>query len=241
MGRLDNPVRASHGWLAGKPANAYPRGDGHEGIMGHMTVWSEPLLQGRALPDGARVGIMGGSFDPPHEGHVHVSKQALKRFGLDLLVWLVSPGNPLKPKPPAPMSARLEAARVLIDHPRILLSDYEARVGTRFTAATLQGLVARHPAARFVWVMGADNLAQFHHWENWRGIMENVPLGIVARPGERLDARTAPAAKIYHAARVPGRASHRLATTRAPAWCFINAPMVPQSSSAIRASGTWGA
>ena len=129
------------------------------------------------------IGLLGGSFDPPHAGHAHITREALKRFRLDQVWWLVSPGNPLKAAAPAPLARRMAAARALIDHPRVLISDFEARAGTRYTAETLRALMARYPQVRFVWLMGADNLAQLHRWQNWQWILENVPVGVRARPG----------------------------------------------------------
>lgn len=189
---------------------------------------------------GQRVGLLGGSFDPPHAGHVHITLAALKRFRLDQVWWLLSPGNPLKTAGPAPIGRRMAAARRLMDHPRVVISDFESRVGTRYTAQTLQALMARQPGVRFVWLMGADNLATLHHWQNWRWIMDNVPIGVMARPGDRISARTSPAANRYERWRLRGRASAVLAGQSAPAWCFINLPMVDQSSSRIRARGDWG-
>ncbi len=120
---------------------------------------------------GMRVGLFGGSFDPPHAGHVHVTKWAMKAFGLDRVWWLVSPGNPLKPDAPAELDRRLAAARAIMRRPRVDVTDVEARMGTRYTAATLAGLRARYPGVRFVWLMGADNLAGFHRWDRWEEIM----------------------------------------------------------------------
>ncbi len=188
---------------------------------------------------GQTVGLFGGSFDPPHAGHVHVTREALKRFGLDRVWWLVSPGNILKQTGPAPMAERMAAARALMDHPRVTVTDIEARLGTRATADTLARLRAIYPGVRFVWLMGADNLAQFHRWRDWRDIMETVPLGVLARPGQRISARMSPAARIYRKYRVSGQASQTLARASAPAWCFVNVPMVDLSSTAIRASGKW--
>lgn len=188
---------------------------------------------------GQVVGLLGGSFDPPHFGHLHISQAALTRFELDQLWWLVSPGNPLKKHGPAPMTDRLQAARALTTHPRIKVTDIEARLGTRYTARTLQQLQRRYPHVHFVWLMGADNLAQFHRWQDWRWIMDNVPVGVLARPGDRISARVSRAARIYRAARIPGRASALLARSALPAWCFINLPLSQQSSSAIRARGEW--
>ncbi len=189
---------------------------------------------------GQTVGLLGGSFDPPHAGHANITRQALRRFGLDQVWWLVSPGNPLKLHGPAPMEDRIAACHAVIDHPRLQITDFEARAGTHFTAETLVALRLVYPGVRFVWLMGADNLAQFHRWQQWRWIMRTVPVGVLARPGDRLTARTSKAAQVFEKARISGRASQLLARAEAPAWCFINVPMVNLSSSAIRAKGHWG-
>ena len=189
---------------------------------------------------GQIIGLLGGSFDPPHEGHVHITQAALKRFGLDHVWWMVSPGNPLKDRGPAPLADRVQAARAMMQHPRVQVTQVEAHLKTRYTAQTIRALRQRNPGVRFVWLMGADNLAQFHRWQDWRWIIETVPVGVIARPGDRIAARLSKAAQVYHDARIPGRAAHVLGRLDAPAWCFINVPMSPQSSSAIRARGEWG-
>ena len=171
--------------------------------------YTTPLIR-----PGQSIGLLGGSFDPPHAGHVHISLEAMKRFGLDRLWWLVSPGNPLKVNGPAPMDKRLAASREIMTHPRVDVTDIEAQMGTRYTAETLQKLRARYPATRFVWLMGSDNLVQFDRWDRWRQIAASVPIGVLSRPGSRVAARHAPA----HAAPPPravGRAPSRRA--RAPA------------------------
>lgn len=188
---------------------------------------------------GQVIGLLGGSFDPPHAGHVHISEQALRRFGLDRIWWLVSPGNPLKKRGPAPMSRRAEAARRLIRNPRIEVTDFEAQVGTRYTAETILALYHHYPRTRFVWLMGADNLAQFHLWDSWEWIMQNIPIGVIARPGDRMGARTSPAAQRFERFRIPGKSSRLLGHAAAPAWCFINVPMMKLSSTQIRARGEW--
>ncbi len=185
------------------------------------------------------IGLFGGSFDPPHAGHVHITREALKRFGLDRVWWLVSPGNPLKDRGPAKLERRMKVAREMMDHPRVTISDFEARVGTRYTAETVAALQAAYPQVRFVWLMGADNLAQFHLWKDWQEIVARVPLGILARPGDRVEGRTAKAAQVFRHARLPARASHLLGTCEAPAWCFVNVPMQEVSSTKIRAAGDW--
>ena len=193
-----------------------------------------------ALPlarPGQVIGLLGGSFDPPHAGHLHISREALRRFALDRLWWLVSPGNPLKPHGPAPLAERMAAARAMVDHPRMAVTDFEAQAGTRYTAQTLTALRHTAPRVRFVWLMGADNLAQFHRWQDWQSIIETVPVGVLARPGQRISARMSPAARIYRHACLPLRASRLLGQAQAPAWCFVNVPMMEISSTALRAQG----
>ena len=188
---------------------------------------------------GQVIGLLGGSFDPAHAGHVHITTTALKRFQLDRIWWMVSPGNPLKENGPAPMAERLQAARSVMQHPKVDITDIEATLGTRYTADTLAALQRLYHGVQFVWLMGADNLTQFHHWQDWQWIMDNVPVGVVARPGDRIAARLSKTARVYANARIPGRAAHTLRDYAAPAWSFINLPMSSQSSSAIRARGEW--
>ena len=192
------------------------------------------------MTKGLRVGLLGGSFDPAHDGHVHITREALRRFALDRVIWLVSPGNPLKEHGPAPLAKRMQRARdVMGDDPRVTISDAETRLGTRYTADTIAALKAQHLGVNFVWLMGADNLRQFHRWDNWQGIMQSVPIGVLARPGDRISARTSPAARIFQHARLRQEQSHLLPISAAPAWCFVNVPMASQSSTAIRAKGGW--
>lgn len=188
---------------------------------------------------GATIGLLGGSFDPAHEGHVHITLEAMKRLGLDEVWWLVTPGNPLKAHGPQPMAQRLAHARKIMDHPRVQVTGIEETLGTRFTAETLEAMFDAYPGVNFVWLMGADNLAGFHRWERWDWIMEALPICVIARPGERVAARVSPAARIYRGRRVPGRDAARILTLPAPAWSLINVPMRPHSSSAIRARGDW--
>tara|TARA_R110000868_G_scaffold69764_3_gene205203 strand:- start:135046 stop:135753 length:708 start_codon:yes stop_codon:yes gene_type:complete len=188
---------------------------------------------------GQRIGLLGGSFDPPHEGHAHITREALKRFGLDSVWWLVSPGNPLKSHGPAPLETRLAASRALVQHPRVCITGIEARTNTRYTAETLRALRRMYPGVTFVWLMGADNLVQFDKWQEWRWIMENYPIGVLARPGERLGARNSRAARIFRSHRLKGRESRLLGRSTAPAWCFVNVPMTEISSSVIRQRGDW--
>ncbi|MEL6953473.1 MAG: nicotinate-nucleotide adenylyltransferase [Pseudomonadota bacterium] len=195
-----------------------------------------PRAEGRMT-----VGLLGGSFDPPHSGHVHISREALKRLRLNAIWWLVTPGNPLKRDAPADLQRRMAAARGLVQHPRIHVSDLEARLGLTYTAETIDALRRHYPDVHFVWLMGADNLAQFHRWQNWRAIMETVPVAVMARPGERISARTSTAAQCYSFAKLPAAAAPVLARRAAPSWCFLNVPMRDISSSEIRRSGAWRA
>ena len=203
---------------------------------------SGAILFRHSLPFATRgqtVGLLGGSFDPAHEGHAHITREALKRFGLDQVWWLVSPGNPMKEHGPAPLAQRTARAAEVMDHPRVTITDIEAQMGTRYTAETLAGLQGLYPGVRFVWLMGADNLAQFHLWQDWRQIARTVPLGVLARPGQRISARMSRAAALFAPYRIPARQSRLLARAEAPAWCFVNVPMVDVSSTALRAAGAW--
>lgn len=188
-----------------------------------------------AASPGMRIGLLGGSFDPAHEGHVHVTEQALKRFGLDRVWWLVSPGNPLKQHGPAPLAERMAVARRVMDDPRVIVTDLESRMGTRLTIDTIRRLQAAYPGVRFVWLMGADNLVQFAQWDHWREIAARVPIGVLARPGSRLPGRLSKAAQVLRRWRLPESAASRLAMAPPPAWVMINIPMSSLSSSAIRA------
>jgi nicotinate-nucleotide adenylyltransferase len=184
-----------------------------------------------------RIGLFGGSFDPPHAGHVAASRLALSRLRLDRLWWLVTPGNPLKPHAPADLDARLAAASAAAGDPRIAITGAEATFGTRYTADTLAAIVSRHPAADFVWVMGADNLAGFHRWRNWRGIAELLPMAVVDRPGSTLTALASPAARALGRHRVREAAAKALPGSAPPAWTFLHGPRIPLSSSDLRRAG----
>lgn len=202
----------------------------------------EDLRRGRGGPQaaaGQRVGLLGGSFDPPHAGHVHITRWALKAFGLDRVWWLVSPGNPLKPDAPAELARRLAAARAIMAHPRVEVTDLESWLGTRYTAETLRAVTARWPGVRFVWLMGADNLAGFHRWERWPEIMATVPVGVLARPGDQLRAGLSPAARRFARWRLPQQAARALPFRAPPAWTLVSGRMLDLSSSELRARGEW--
>lgn len=192
----------------------------------------------RAEP-GLRIGLLGGSFDPPHAGHAHITRWALRRLGLDRVWWLVSPGNPLKPRGPAALALRMQACRALMRHPRVEITDIEARLGTRYTAETLARLRARYPGVRFVWLMGADNLAQFHRWDRWRTIAATTPIAVLARPGAQLKAGLSPAARRFATARRRPEAARGLALSKPPAWTLLTGAMSDLSSTRLRGEGAW--
>ena len=185
---------------------------------------------------GQRVGLLGGSFDPAHEGHVRLTEEALKRFGLDRVWWLVTPGNPLKAHGPAPLAERIADARQLMDDPRVTVTGIEAALKTRKTVDTIAALQAHYPAVRFTWLMGSDNLVQFPRWDRWREIAARVPIGVLARPGSRLKARTSKAAQIMAASRLPDSQARLLGSTPPPAWVMVDMPLSNASSTAIRAA-----
>ncbi|MBD3836590.1 MAG: nicotinate-nucleotide adenylyltransferase [Brevundimonas sp.] len=189
-----------------------------------------------------KVGLFGGSFNPAHDGHAHVAETAMRRLGLDRVVWLVSPQNPLKhARDSAPLAERMASARRQAQGPAMIVSDFESRIGVRWTVDTLRALVARHPGVRFVWLMGSDNLADFHRWRGWTDIMRLMPVAVIARPGSLLDSRTAPAAARFARFRVPAEQAGLLPSLEAPAWTYLTAPLNALSSSAIRAARASGA
>lgn len=187
-----------------------------------------------------KVGLFGGSFNPAHDGHLHVAETALKRLGLDRVVWLVSPQNPLKSSSEmAPLDLRMASARKMATKagPAMLVSDFETRAQTQWTVDTLRVLKARYPGVKFVWLMGSDNLASFHHWRGWADIMRMMPLAVVARPGSLLDSLTAPAAARFAPYRIPAAQAGLMASLKAPSWTYLTGPLNPRSSTAIRANG----
>lgn len=185
---------------------------------------------------GQRVGLLGGSFNPPHAGHLHISRLALKRLGLQRVWWIVSPGNPLKSHQELrPLAERMAAARTLARDPRIVVTAFEADLPTPYTAATLGFLKRRLPATCFVWLMGADSLPAFHRWRQWREIFSSVPIAVLDRPGNHLGGLAARAARAYGAARLPETRAKSLASRRPPCWAVLTGPLSPVSSTALRA------
>jgi nicotinate-nucleotide adenylyltransferase len=180
---------------------------------------------------GMVVGLLGGSFDPAHAGHVHITEAALNGMGLHAVWWLVTPGNPLKARQPAALEVRVAYAK------RVMRNPLEAQLGTRTTVETVARLQAMYPGVHFVWLMGADNLVQFHKWERWRDILRMVPVGVLARPGWGVKARLSVAARAFRVDRV--KRGEGIGLRKPPAWCFMNLRMDATSSSAIRARGEW--
>lgn len=192
----------------------------------------------RALPahaPGMRVGLFGGSFNPPHAAHRAVSLFAMKRLGLDRVWWLVTPGNPLKDtRALPPLAQRLAAAETVADHPRLVVTALEAQIRTRYTLDTLRYLTGHCRGVRFVWVMGLDNLRNFHRWRGWKAIMEAMPVAIVDRGGVGLSALASPMAQTFAGSRIPEPLAGRLAELEPPAWVLLHGFKSPLSSTALR-------
>ena len=186
-----------------------------------------------------RIGLFGGTFDPPHLAHLGASLLAMKRLKLDRVWWLVTPGNPLKDtRGLRPLAERMAQARALSNHPRVDVSGIEAVINTRYTYDTLEFLVRRCPGVRFVWVMGADNLRSFYRWQNWRGIANLMPMAVVDRMGSSLYATGGRAAQALARYRLPERFAPELAERHAPAWLYLHGLKSPLSSTALRAKRT---
>ena len=204
------------------------RSEGHRG---------EVRVRLPAHSPGMRIGLFGGTFDPPHEAHLGACLLAMKRLNLDAVWWLVTPGNPLKDtRGLAPIEQRMIAARSLARHPRIKILDLEAQIGTRFTYETLVYLRAHCPGVFFVWIMGADNLRSFHKWQQWRGIAGLVPIAVVDRLGPSLYASASPAGNALARARIAECAAKSLPRRRPPAWVYLHGLKSPLSSTALRAA-----
>jgi len=186
--------------------------------------------------EGQRVGLFGGSFNPPHDGHVHVSEQALRRLNLDWVWWLVTPGNPLKDQSQlAPLETRLRACENITPDPRMKITGFEALRPSRYTVDALNYIVTRNPHLSFVWIMGADNLAQFHRWDRWREIAAMMPIAVIDRPGSTLSHHSAFAAKALSDFRIDENDSALLISQPAPAWTFLHGPRSSLSSTVLRA------
>ena len=204
----------------------------------------DPSCMSHGIPpysDGMRIGLLGGSFNPPHEAHRAISLFAMKRLRLDRIWWLVSPGNPLKDNGTLhTLRERVSAAKKIAHHPRIDISCLETVIGTRYTADTISYLRRRCPGARFVWIMGADNLAQFSRWERWQNIASMVPIAVVDRPPDSFRALASTAAQTLMRNRIDERSAGSLASRRAPSWTFLTGLKSNLSSTGLRnPDGSW--
>ena len=190
---------------------------------------------------GRRVGLLGGSFNPAHHGHLLISRMALSHLALDEVWWMVSPQNPLKTEEGmASLDDRIVSAQAAAQHPRIRVTDIETRLGTRFTADTLVQLQAWFPATHFVWLMGADNMQQISRWQDWTAIFETVPVAVFGRPDYSIGAMTSTAARRFAKRRVLLHQARALADLEPPAWTFIHYRHDPISATAIRAAAEAG-
>ena len=185
---------------------------------------------------GMRIGLLGGSFNPPHAAHRLISLTALKRLALDQVWWMVTPGNPLKEHGGLlPLGHRIRLSRQVARHPRIKITAFEASIGTAYTERSLSFLRRRFPGVHFVWLMGADNLASFHRWKEWETIFRLMPIAAEDRPAWRYKALSSPAAGRFSRFRIPENEAAALASLDPPAWCYLSGPLSKLSSTALRA------
>lgn len=189
----------------------------------------------RANPPLKTIGLMGGSFNPAHGGHRAISLFAIRALQLDAYYWMVSPGNPLKSKKDmAPLSARMASAKFQTRRSRIKVTAIEQELGTIYTVDTLRKMVARYPKTQFIWIMGTDNLLQFHHWRQWRSIARLMPIAVIARPGYGTKAVAGPAmAWLRRFVRRPDQ-HHHWTRWSTPALVFLRFRPDPRSATAIR-------
>jgi len=184
---------------------------------------------------GMRIGLFGGSFNPPHDGHRLVAETALRRLHLHQIWWMISPGNPLKRQGDLKsLEQRVAMSRMLVRDPRIRVTTFEAEYNLRYTAETIAFVRRRRPGVHFVWIIGADNLAGFHKWQNWQTIVETIPIAVIDRPGATLAFLSAKMAKRFDLARVDEAHAADLALRKAPAWTFIHGPRSFHSSTQLR-------
>ncbi|WP_336276449.1 nicotinate-nucleotide adenylyltransferase [Bartonella sp. CB178] len=184
------------------------------------------------------VGLFGGSFNPPHLGHLLVAKTAIRRLRLDQLWWMVTPGNPLKDHTHLPsLDERIRLSSELVDHPKIHVTGFEQVIGKTASADTISYILSRCKGARFVWVMGADSFATIHRWHRWRDIMSMLPIAIVDRPSVRASTLSSPMACVYRSFRLDERESARLPFMKPPVWTYLHGPLSFESSTNLRLAG----
>lgn len=201
-------------------------------------VLPRPAVRSRAPrphPGGLRVGLLGGSFNPAHDGHLHVSIEAMKRLGLDQVWWLVSPQNPLKASgETAPLAERMQIAERIAGDPRIRVSDLERRLGTRYSVDTIARIKTAWPRHRFVWLIGADNLVQLPRWRRWRDLLHLAPIAVVDRETYVHAALAGRAASRFGRFRWPAEEASGLVWAEPPAWVYLRLRPHPASSTEIR-------
>jgi len=187
------------------------------------------------VASGMRIGLYGGSFNPPHQGHKLVAEQALKTFQLDQVWWMVTPGNPLKNNQMLkPLSMRLDASQALIQNPRIHVTAFEASIKTRFSVETIAHILRKNSQVHFIWIMGADGLASFHQWRRWRTIAAIIPLAIIDRPGYSFSVLSSQAVQCLSHFRLREKEALSLPFQAAPCWCFIHGRRISLSSTYLR-------
>ncbi|WP_417671660.1 nicotinate-nucleotide adenylyltransferase [Roseibium sp.] len=197
--------------------------------------WTQDWVRLPHAEAGNRIGLFGGSFNPPHSGHLLVAETALKRLELDQVWWLVTPGNPLKDHAElAPLEDRIHMTKALACHPKMKVSAHELVLGSPYTARTVEMLRVKRPALRFVWIMGADNLSGFHQWQDWKSIVRSVPVVVVNRPGASLSVIGSPMAKAFEWARLDEADAMLLPNMKPPAWTFLHARLDETSSTGLR-------
>ena len=184
-----------------------------------------------------RIGLLGGSFNPAHRGHRRISLAAMEALGLDEVWWLVSPGNPLKEgaKDMAPFKARFASAKAAARRSRIRVSDFELKEGTRYTIDTVKRLELRYPNERFIWLMGGDTVAEFHHWRHWRKLAESLPIAVISRPGYHRQAHAARAMGWLRRFVRPSSQAKNWTDWSAPAILLLRLPPDPTSATGLRA------
>ena len=223
----------------------FAAGSGHRGALPSLST-SEKSSTSGALDSGSirlpphapglRIGLFGGTFDPPHAAHRAACLLAMRKLKLDRVWWMVTPGNPLKDtRGLVSLADRIKAARRLASHPRIDVTGVEAELRTRYTYDTIARLIARCPGVHFVWIMGADNLRSFHRWQRWRAIADLVPIAVVDRVGPSLYAIAGTAGQALARFRIKETAAATLAVRRPPVWVFLHGLKSPLSSTALRA------
>lgn len=198
--------------------------------------FSAPTPYQGQLWAGRTVGLLGGSFNPAHDGHRHISLHAIKRLGLDAVWWMVSPQNPIKPvEGMAPLQDRLRSAAAVSDHPRIIATDIESQMGTRYTIDTLRQLTTRFAATNFIWLMGSDNLRQFHLWHEWEEIFHLTRVCVLDRPPRPQIVQSCAVIERFRHHLVDDAAAASLKSRPLPAWVMLHIPLSHESSTAIRA------